>query len=159
MKIFGIFLSTLLFLGATNSFACGCLGLPRSEEAVLQRAESADLVLIGKVQETVVRHWLDGAEVRGEIKAQVRVLEGFVGIKRDLELKIWTTGLCGAPLRAGNSYLFFSVKSKHDGRYYASLCDTYQYTPRAKGAAIPSDPNRGLVMQAIWTLRSAYAPK
>jgi hypothetical protein len=131
--------------------------MPQTEDEVVKSAKAADMVFVGTVRERVLREWIEGDNANAEWKARIYVQEGFRGVDVGSEVELWTTpSSCSVNFRVGDSYLFFAKKSPDDGRPHVNHCNSYRYTPRAKGGPIPNDPNRGLVMQVIWTLRSAY---
>ena len=147
----------LLVLTTSVSLACMCVGMPQTDDEVVKSAEAADMVFVGTIREVVLREWIDGDDAGVEWKARVYVEEAFRGVDVESEVELWTTpSSCSIAFQAGDSYLFFARKSPDDGRPHVGQCNSYRYTPRAKGDPIPNDPNRGVVAQVVWMLRSAY---
>lgn len=157
MRIAGHIFTLVFVLSASASFACMCVGMPQTEDEVVKSAEASDIVFVGTIREAVRREWIEGDEAGVEWKARVYVEEAFRGVDVGSEVELWTIpSSCAIAFRAGDSYLFFARKSPDDGRPHVGQCNSYRYTPRAKGDPVPNDPNRGVVMQVVWTLRSAY---
>ena len=155
-----IFITLFVFITffPTATDACSCVGLPQTDDGIIEFAESVDKVFVGTVIELSHREWLDGDDVRMESKGLVRVVEAFRGPAEGDEVELYNLlySMCGPNFQMLSTYLFFVDVSDEDGRPYANGCTTFKYTPRAQGDPIPQDYQRARIMQMIWALRDAF---
>ena len=119
--------ATIFAMG--NVAATTCLPIPRTVEDALDRFNSADLVILGRVEEIQCRRWADAGDIRGEVSVRVLVTEEFKGADPGTHITIMTD-VCSfhtSHFSVQDTFLILGYRLTENGRMYTGECDYFRY--------------------------------
>ena len=134
MTRFAILLSLLLgLLGSPITWACSCVANdPASIRSVREYYDYADVVFLGKVEETDSAAVQDGGYVKQIQTTTLFVLRSWKGEKSNRIITRIDTQccICGYSFSEGETHLIFAYETK-DGYYTTSICSMSMPESRA----------------------------
>jgi hypothetical protein len=127
-RVVSLLLAVILLVG-DSAGALTCMPPVRTEEEARERIKSAEMVILGRVEEIICRSWLDGAEIRGENYVRLIVVEGFKGAKvgAEVTLGIDRCSYASKYFEIRDTYLIFAHWLGPDGRPHTNECNFFKY--------------------------------
>ena len=122
-------LPVALIFAVCDVAATTCMPLPGTVEDALGRFNSADLVILGRVEEIQCRRWADAGEIRGEVSVRVLVTEGFKGADSGTHITIMTD-VCSfhtSHFSVQDTFLILAYRLTENGRMRTGECDYFRY--------------------------------